>query len=111
MSSLSRSHKEPGFGALHAFFVVAVLVAGCMFTFKVWSFVKTVARDELAGFASDPIIVYAFVALGFLFLLAWAYLSGQFRDIEAPKHEMLERWNAQERLEAERDEEGATPHA
>ena len=82
-----------------AFFSLAIAVAGCMFTFKLFSFMKTIKRDELAGFAFDPIIVYAFVALGFLCLLAWAFQSGQFRRIEEPKHEMLRRVLEQEARE------------
>lgn len=84
---------------IHVFFVTAVTIAGAMFTFKLFSFLKTIKKDELAGFAFDPIIVYALVAVGFLFLLAWAYLTGQFRDIESPKHEMLRRFEEQERAE------------
>ena len=85
---------------IHIFFVIAVTAAGCMFTFKLFAFLKTIKRDEMAGFAFDPILVYAFVAMGFLCLLAWAYLTGQFRDIEAPKHEMLVRFEEQERPRA-----------
>ena len=81
------------------FFVTAVTVAGCMFTYKLFAFMKTIRRDELAGFAFDPIVIYGVVASGFLCLLVWAFLSGQFRDIEAPKHAMLERALEQERLE------------
>jgi nitrogen fixation-related uncharacterized protein len=62
---------------------------------------KTIKKDELAGFAFDPIMVYAFVAIGFLCMLAWAYLTGQFRDIERPKYELFERFDEQERQEAE----------
>ncbi len=81
------------------FFVSAVTAAGCMFAFKLFSFLKTIKRDELAGFAFDPIMIYAFVAVGFMFLLAWAFLTGQFRNIEQPKHDMLERFDEQERAE------------
>lgn len=84
---------------IHTFFVVAVTIAGCMFTFKLFSFLKTIKKDELAGFAFDPILIYGFVAMGFLCLLSWAYLTGQFKDIERPKHEMLERFREQERAE------------
>ncbi len=84
---------------VHVFFVTAVTAAGCMFTFKLFSFLQTIKRDELAGFAFDPIMIYAFVAVGFLFLLAWAFLTGQFRDIERPKFEMLERFDEQELAE------------
>ena len=85
--------------AYHVFFVLAVSCAGCMFIFKLFSFMKTIKKDELAGFAFDPLIVYGFVAMGFILLLAWAYLTGQFRDIESPKYEMLERFEEQERAE------------
>ena len=85
--------------AIHAFFILACTTAGCMFIYKLFSFLRTIKRDELAGFAFDPIMIYAFVAMGFLCLLAWAFLSGQFRDIEGPKYEMFERFQAQERAE------------
>ena len=85
--------------AFHVFFVMACTAAGCMFCYKLFSFLRTIKRDELAGFAFDPIMIYAFVAMGFLCLLAWAFLSGQFRNIEGPKLEMFERFEAQERAE------------
>ena len=88
--------KERVFTLFHFFFSLVVLAAGTLFVFKLFAFLSTIRKDELAGFAFDPIIVYAFVALGFLFLLAWAYMSGQFRDIERPKYEMLERFEEQE---------------
>ncbi|MCB9915649.1 MAG: hypothetical protein H6828_10950 [Planctomycetes bacterium] len=86
--------------AFHVFFIFVSLAAGGMFTFKLFSFLKTIKKDELAGFAFDPIMVYAFVAVGFLCLLAWAYLTGQFRDIERPKYELFEKFDEQERQEA-----------
>ena len=89
---------------IHAFFVLACTVAGCMFVYKLFSFLRTIKRDELAGFAFDPILTYAFVAMGFLFLLAWAFLSGQFKDIERAKYEMMERFEEQERAEREQRE-------
>jgi nitrogen fixation-related uncharacterized protein len=85
--------------AIHIFFVLACTTAGGMFIFKLHEFLRTIKRDELVGFAHDPILVYAFVAIGFLLLLAWAFLTGQFRDIEGTKYEMLERVERQERAE------------
>ena len=82
-----------------ACFVLAITCAGGMFVFKLFSFMKTIKKDELAGFAFDPILIYAVVTVGFLCLLAWAFLTGQFRDIERPKYEMLERCDAQDRSE------------
>ena len=72
-----------------------------MFTYKLFAFLTTIRRDELAGFAFDPIVIYAVVAIGFLFMLGWAFLSGQFKDVERPKYEMLERFAEQERAERE----------
>lgn len=85
--------------AIHVFFVTACLTAGVMFTFKLHEFLRTIKRDELVGFAHDPILIYAFVAVGFLLLLGWAFMSGQFRGIETTKVEMLERVADQERAE------------
>lgn len=82
-----------------AFFIAAVTLAGCMFTYKLFAFLTTIRKDELAGFAFDPIVIYGLVAAGFLLLLGWAFLTGQFRDIEAAKHEMLTRFDEQERAE------------
>lgn len=84
---------------VHTFFITAVTIAGCMFLFKLFAFLKTIKKDELVGFAFDPIITYGLVAMGFLFLLAWAYLSGQFRNIEQPKYDMLRRFDEQVRAE------------
>lgn len=84
---------------IHVFFAFAVTVAGCMFTYKLFAFLSTIRKDELAGFAFDPIVIYGLVAGGFLLLLAWAWMTGQFRDIERPKYEMLERFEEQERAE------------
>lgn len=95
------AEERTRFGALHVFFIVAVLIAGGMFTFKLFSFLRTIQRDELAGFAFDPILTYGFVAAGFLALLGWAVWTGQFRDVEQPKYEMLERFREQERRERE----------
>jgi len=99
---VSATQRTPGVGpkrVIHVFFVMAVTAAGCMFTFKIFSFLRTIKKDELAGFAFDPIIVYALVAMGFLCLLAWAYLTGQFRDVERAKFDMLQRFDEQERAE------------
>jgi nitrogen fixation-related uncharacterized protein len=84
---------------VHAFFVAVCAIAGAMFFFKLHEFLRTIKKDELAGFAADPILTYGFVAVGFFLLLVWAFLSGQFRDVERTKHEMLERIDEQERAE------------
>ncbi len=93
--------------AILSFFVLAITAAGCMFVFKLFAFLKTIKKDELAGFAFDPIIIYALVAIGFLCLLGWSFATGQFHDIERAKYEMLERFQEQERAEAELEEKAA----
>ena len=94
---MSASNSTPRFRTgIMIFFCTAVTLAGCMFIFKLSQFLATIRKDELAGFAFDPIIVYGVVAAGFLFMLAWAFLSGQFKDVESPKYEMLERFQADE---------------
>ena len=50
-----------------------------------------VARGDPDGvFALTPIINYLLASFGFACLLAWAAANGMFRDIEQPKHTMLE---------------------
>ena len=89
--------------AVLTFFGAAVTVGGCMFLFKLFAFLNTVKRDEIAGFAYNPILIYGFVAAGFLLLLGWAFMTGQFRDIEGIKHEWMERYAEQERAERSGD--------
>ncbi len=91
--------SRAGWRAVHVFFTVICLIAGCMFFFKLHEFLSTIKKDELAGFAYDPIVIYGFVAIGFFLLLVWAFLTGQFKNVERAKYEMLERFAAQERAE------------
>lgn len=84
---------------IRVFFLTASACAGAMFCYKLFAFLSTNRRGDLAGFAFDPIIVYGFVAAGFLCLLFWAFLSGHFRDLERPKFELFERFEEQVRAE------------
>lgn len=53
---------------------------------------KHVVEDKADGaFALTPIVNYLLASLGFLSLLCWAACQGLFRDIEGPKHVMLDR--------------------
>ena len=62
-----------------------------------------VAKGEAGGaFAIAPIMNYLLASLGFFCLLLWAAGKGMFRDIENPKHQMLDR-------EAELDARSAQP--
>ena len=46
--------------------------------------------DEEGAFAIMPVLNYLLASIGFFLLLCWAIGHGMFRDIEAPKHQMLE---------------------
>ncbi len=84
---------------VHIFFVIAIAIAGFTFVLKLFSFLETNKKDELVGFAFDPLVIYAAVTMGFLCMLTWAYLSGQFREVEREKVDMIARFDAQERAE------------
>jgi hypothetical protein len=59
-------------------------------------FVEFIAiyRGEADGaFAISPILNYLLASMGFLCLFGWATFHGMFRDIEAPKYDMLENEN------------------
>ena len=90
---------------LWIFSVCMVLVAGSGFLFKLVEFIATATSqgtDAMASFLL-PVLNYLLVAAGFFCLFFWAYLRGQFRDLEAAKFRMLE-------LNAEVDEIEATQH-
>lgn len=77
---------------LWVFSVAMVLTAGSAFIFKLCEFYYTATTKGTQALASFliPVLNYLIVALGFASLFLWAYFSGQFRDIEAPKYRMLE---------------------
>ncbi len=90
---------------LWIFSVFMVLVAGSGFLFKLIEFTATAisqGKNALASFLW-PVLNYLLVAAGFFCLFLWAYLRGQFRDLEAAKFRMLE-------LNAEVNEIEATLH-
>lgn len=87
---------------LWAFSIAMVLTAGSAFVIKVIEFFATATSagsDALASFLI-PLLNYLMVAAGFFCLFLWAYFSGQFRDLEAPKHRMLEMQREIDRKEA-----------
>jgi hypothetical protein len=69
---------------------IGVVLAGFAFVYKVTEFIFTLTSSEVPGFATVPVTVYFAVAGGWLALLVWAYLSGQFTNVEHAKLEMLE---------------------
>jgi len=77
---------------LWIFSIVMVLTAGTAFVFKLVEFIHTATMKGPAAMGSFliPVLNYLLVAAGFALLFLWAWFSGQFRDLEAPKYRMLE---------------------
>lgn len=77
---------------LWIFSVAMVLFAGSAFVFKLIEFILTATTGGPRALGSFllPVLTYLLVAAGFFCLFLWAYATGQFRDVEAPKYRMLE---------------------
>ncbi len=72
-------------------FAVGVLViAGLGFAYKMSEFAMTIAQDDVEGFGAVAVSVYLIGMLPLLFLMLWAVLTGQFRDLERQKYRMFE---------------------
>ena len=69
-----------------------IVVAGVAFIFKLTEFIYVATNDGPDSMATFliPVMNYLLVAAGFLCLFFWAYFTGQYRDVEAPKYRMLE---------------------
>ena len=74
-----------------AVMILGVVISGAGFVYKLAQFAREALGHEAASFAVAPIAVYILVAAGFASLFVWALLRGQFRDIEGPKHRLLEK--------------------
>ncbi len=70
--------------------LIILIPAGVGFTKKLVEFFHTYSEAEGGAFALIPIANYMLVTAGFCCLLVWAIAHGMFRDIERPKHTMLE---------------------
>lgn len=101
MSTLEERRRKPMGRVVLWFFVVGTAIAGLGFGYKMYEFFWALTRQEGFEFAGVHLIVYGLVAAGFLALLAHSFLRGHFSDIEAPKHEMLEREIESDRAEFE----------
>lgn len=77
--------------------IIAVVLGGAGFIYKLSQFAKEAVDNDLFSFAFVPILIYVLVAVGFACLFAWALMRGQFKDIEAPKYRMLEQEEEYER--------------
>lgn len=77
-----------------SFFLLAMGVAGVGFSVKIVEFADDLSSQSGLGFAGAHLLTYGLVATGFLLLLLLCFFTGQFRDVEAVKHDLL----AKERL-------------
>ncbi len=73
-------------GMAWAFAIISALALGTLLI----SIVSLLRSGQLTGYAVLTSLSYLAVALGFLFIITWAFLRGQFRDVEAPKYKVLE---------------------
>lgn len=70
--------------------IVILVPAAFGFGDKLWEFIHTLNTVEDAGYTIIPISTYFLVAGGMACLFGWAIYNGMFKDIEAPKYDMLE---------------------
>ncbi len=72
-------------------FAVLILVPSMLgFVMKFTELVNLSEGDVDGGFAITPVVNYLLASLGFLFLLLWAAVNGMFKDLESPKHWMMD---------------------
>ena len=72
-------------------FAVPILIfSGLGFFAKFLEFINTFQGETEGAFAITPMVNYLLASAGFFCLLVWATINGMFRDIEEPKHTMLE---------------------
>lgn len=81
---------------------VSVAAAGLTFMFKLYEFVAASTTGILPGIVTATVLPYFFVSGGFLLLAAWAWAGGHYKNIEAPKREMLLQEEEYEKLERAR---------
>lgn len=74
-----------------AFAIIILIPSMAGFVMKFTEFVHTFRQDSGGVFAITPMTNYLLASFGFLCMLVWATSNGMFRDLEGPKHAMLER--------------------
>jgi hypothetical protein len=79
--------------AMTVFQWAVILIAGAGFTFKFVEYTISIfnSPNDLVNFAITPLVMYMFVAAGFLFLFLWTVFRGDYKDIERPKFRLFER--------------------
>ena len=90
IDALQARLKKRSKRALWISMVVGIVFGGAAFAYKIVEFMFTLSEPAAQGFAEVPITVYFCVAAGWLSLLGWCFASGQFKDLEQAKYDMLE---------------------
>lgn len=78
---------------------VTVAAAGVTFMFKLYEFVAASTTGILPGIVTATVLPYFFISGGFLLLAAWAWAGGHYKNIEAPKQDMLRQEELYDKLE------------
>ena len=97
---MAKSRLSDGKFISVAVIAVTVGAAGITFLFKLYEFVAASTTGMLPGIVTDTVLPYFFISGGFLLLAGWAWASGHYKNIEAPKREMLQQeaeWDELER--------------
>lgn len=93
--------RESLFKSAFVFLFGAAILIGGLFGFggKIYKFILAWSGNPDAQFALIPVAMYFAVAFGFACIFVWAVLNGMLRDIEGPKHWMLQNERELEELE------------
>ena len=81
------------------FFLTVVALEGLGFVYKLWEFFEDLSNSAGLRFAGAHLLSYLLVAGGFLALLGYSFLTGQFAAIEQPKHDLLQKEIERDRAE------------
>ena len=69
---------------------IFLFVVGTIIAVRTVAYLEAgMAGSELKGFLVE-VIAYILALTGWLFLFIYSYLKGDFKDIEAPKYDILE---------------------
>lgn len=68
---------------------LSVVAAGVTFMFKLYEFVAASTTGLVPGLVTATVLPYFFISGGFLLLAGWAWAGGHYKNIEAPKRDML----------------------
>ena len=86
---MAKSRLTDGKFSSVAVIAVTVGAAGITFMFKLYEFVAASTTGMLPGIVTATVLPYFFISGGFLLLAGWAWASGHYKNIEAPKRDML----------------------